>query len=41
MGQVLRRQFLMAASALLASQLARAQAPAKIPTLGILSLIHI
>jgi len=37
MGQVQRRQFLMAASALLASPLARAQAPAKLPTLGILS----
>jgi len=37
MGQVLRRQFLMAASALLASPLARAQAPAKLPTVGFLS----
>lgn len=37
MGQVLRRQFLMAAGALLAAPLARAQAPAKLPTMGFLS----
>jgi len=37
MGQVQRRQFLIAASALLASPLARAQAPAKLPTVGVLS----
>jgi len=36
MNQAKRRQFLMAASALLASPLARAQAPAKLPTLGVL-----
>lgn len=37
MGHAPRRRFLMAASAMLASLLARAQAPAKLPTLGILS----
>jgi len=37
MEPVARRRFLIAASALLAAPLARAQAPAKLPTLGVLS----